>query len=99
MKAPKLVLISAILALSVAPLAAQAGSDYEAVKKAAVIEIDKAKAAGFEWRDSRKLLKKADEAAKKGDMKKALKLANMARAQGIAAVAQAESQKNAGPHY
>ena len=63
--------------------------------KQATAEIDKAKAVGFEWRDSRKLLKEAEKAEKAGDHEKAMKLVNKARQQGIIAVAQAKEQANA----
>ena len=49
------------------------------------------------WRDSGKILKKADEAAKKGDFETATKLALKAKRQGELAIKQAVSQKNAGP--
>jgi hypothetical protein len=74
-------------------------AEYEALVGQAVAELDKANATGFEWRDSRKFLKQADEAAKAGDYDKAMKLADKARAQGIAAQQQAQSQANAGPHF
>ena len=61
-------------------------------------EIDKAKALGFEWRDSRKLLKKAKQINAEGDYDKAKKLVAKAKKQGQVAVAQAHDQRNAGPH-
>jgi len=57
-------------------------------------------AAGNEWRDSGKLLKKADAAARAGDFDKAVKLAQAARLQGTMAQQQAVEQANAGnPSY
>lgn len=61
-------------------------------------EIDKAKALGYEWRDSRKLLKKAMKVNADGDYEKAKKLVAKAKQQGQIAVAQAHDQMNAGPH-
>jgi len=73
----------------------------EATYKAALAEakasINIAKKAHYEWRDSGKILKKADEAAKAGDFKKATKLANKAKRQGIMALTQSKDQANAGP--
>ncbi len=74
----------------------------EADYKAAVAEANKslktAKSARFLWRDSGKILKKADKAAKAGDFAKATKLANKAKRQGDMALAQSKLQANAGPH-
>ena len=97
MKAPEFVLASALLALTATPLALQAANDYEAAKKAALVQVDKARDVGYEWRDSRQLLKEADAAAKAGDTEKAIELAKKVEAQGKAAVKQAKEQKNAGP--
>ena len=97
MKSPKLILTSALLALAISPLAALADNDYEAAKKAALAEVDKARDVGYEWRDSRQLLKEADAAAKAGDTEKAIKLAKKVEEQGKAAVKQAKEQGNAGP--
>jgi hypothetical protein len=91
--------ISATLAVILAtPITAIAGDDFGKAVKAATAEIDKAKAVNYEWRDSRKILKKAEKAEKAGDHKKAMKLAKKAKQQGIIAVAQSKQQKNAGPH-
>ena len=87
-----------LLALLATPLSSIASSSFDDATKSATIEIDKAKAVGYEWRDSRKILKQAAEAEKAGDHTKAMKLAAKAKQQGILAVAQAKSQKNTGPH-
>jgi nucleoid-associated protein YgaU len=50
--------------------------------------IKKADALGYLWRDTAKILKKAEEAAKKGDEAGAVKLANTARTQAELAVKQ-----------
>jgi len=76
--------------------ASEAG--YNAAVAAAKSSIKIAKKAHYEWRDSGKLLKKADKAAKNGDFDKATKLANKARRQGELALKQSKDQANAGPH-
>lgn len=50
--------------------------------------IAKAKAVGWIWRDTEKTLKKAEEANKKGDEAKAIKLANKAKSEAQLAVKQ-----------
>jgi len=89
---------TALLALLLTPLSSIAGSAFDKAVKEATVEIDKAKAAGYEWRDSRKILEAAAKAEKAGDHKKAMKMVAEAKQQGILAVAQAAQQKNAGPH-
>ncbi|HEB93777.1 MAG TPA: hypothetical protein ENI94_10015, partial [Gammaproteobacteria bacterium] len=74
-----------------APLGVQASTFDEAYKQAS-LEIDKAKAVNYEWRDSRKLLKKAEKLHKEGKTDKAMKLVAKAREQGQLAVLQAEAQ-------
>ena len=97
MKSPKMILASALLTLAVSPVAVQASEGYAAAKKAALTEIDKAQDVGYEWRDSRKILKEADAAAEAGNTEKAITLAKIAEEQGKAAVKQAKEQSNAGP--
>ena len=93
MKSKKLCLTSIIGACLLAPALAQAGSYEEAVKEANA-SIDNAKAANYEWRDSRKLLKKADNLNKEGKTDQAMKLVATAKKQGELAVAQAELQSS-----
>ena len=85
----------ALLALLVTPLSSMAGSAFDKAAKDATAEIDKAKAVGYEWRDSRKILDKAAKAEKAGDHATAMKLAAKAKQQGIIAVAQAKEQQKA----
>ena len=66
---------------------------------AAEHETNRAKKKGYTWRDTGKLIKKAKKAMKAEDFDKAVKLANQAKRQSSNALAQAESQKNAGPNY
>jgi hypothetical protein len=88
---------AALLALLVTPLSSIASSAFDNAVKEATVEIDKAKAVGYEWRDSRKILEQAAKAEKAGDHATAMKLASKAKQQGMIAVAQAADQKNAGP--
>jgi len=79
----------------IAPAIATAGStsgEFDQAVKEATAAIDKAAAAHYEWRDSRKILKEAEKAEKAGDHKKAMSLAKQAKEQGIIAVAQAKEQ-------
>jgi nitrogenase molybdenum-iron protein alpha/beta subunit len=98
MKLNTIVLGTALTVLLSTPIASIAGDDFNKAVKEATTEIDKAKAANYEWRDSRKILKSAEKAEKAGNHAEAMKLANKAKQQGIIAVAQAKQQKNAGPH-
>ncbi|NOQ88477.1 MAG: hypothetical protein GQ550_06085 [Gammaproteobacteria bacterium] len=91
-------LISILSACLLAPAISQAGN-YEDAVQDANSSIDKAKAANYEWRDSRKMLKKADELNKAGNTEEAMKLVATAQKQGELAVAQAELQSGvSGPH-
>ena len=73
-----------------------------AVEKA----IDDAKAAmkradsvGFAWRDTGKMIMAAQAAADKGDMARAMELAEQARKQGESAYQQYLDQRNSGPRF
>jgi hypothetical protein len=98
MKLKKPALISIITAFLFTPVLAQASSYEDAVKEAK-ISIDNAKAANYEWRDSRKLLEKADKLNKEGKTDEAMKLVAKAKKQGEMAIIQAELQASvSGPH-
>jgi len=71
--------------------------DFATLAKNAQSTLNKADSVGGEWRDSEKLIKKAQAAAKKGDMGKAVKLAKKAEKQGQLGFQQANDQANAGP--
>ncbi|VAW53147.1 hypothetical protein MNBD_GAMMA05-1704 [hydrothermal vent metagenome] len=74
-------------------------SSYDEAAKDATVAIDKAKSVNYEWRDSRKLLKKAAKLAKDGKSNEAIKMATKAKQQGDLAIAQAEQQSGvSGPH-
>lgn len=93
-----IILTTAFSLALVAPLAAQANTFEEAYRQAS-LEIDKAKAVNYEWRDSRKLLKKAEKLHKQGKTEKAMELVEKAREQGQLAVMQAKAQSSVtGPH-
>ncbi len=87
----KLSLISIISTCLLTPALTQAGNYEDAVKEANA-SINNAKAVNYEWRDSRKLLEKADKLNKEGQSEKAIKLVAKAKKQGDLAVAQAEQQ-------
>ena len=91
MKIIKLSLISLFSACLFTPVLSQAGS-YEDAVKAANASIEQAKSVNYEWRDSRKLLKTADELNKQGETDKAMALVSKAKKQGEMAVIQAQMQ-------
>lgn len=72
-------------------------ADYPTLVKQAQASIKKAKSVDSEWSKSGKLLKKADRAAKAGDMKSAIKLARKAKFEGDMAYKQGVDQKDAAP--
>ena len=86
-------LISIFSACLFSPVLSQASSFDDAMKEANAA-IDKAKAVNYEWRDSRKLLKKAEQLNKEGKTDNAMKLIAKAKSQGEIAVAQAEQQSS-----
>ena len=79
-----------LLALSIAVGCAGTpeGGDPAAAIAAAKAANKRAKAEGYEWRDTGKLIKKAEAAMKKGDNATAIKLANQAQKQAESAVKQ-----------
>jgi hypothetical protein len=91
MKIRNFCIISAFSASLFIPALAQAGNFEEAVNQAS-IEIDKANALNHEWRDSRKLLEKAEKLNTEGKTDQAMKLVAQAKFQGEQAVIQAKNQ-------
>lgn len=73
------------------------GAGFESVMAEAKSEYDKADKAGFAWRDTEDLIKKAEQANKDGDADKAMKLAQQAKRQALNALEQAARESNAGP--
>ena len=63
------------------------------VYNAAVAARKAAAEAGYEWRDMKKLLRQARKLAKKGELEKAIELANRAKRQGELGLIQAEEQE------
>ena len=74
------------------PVSADENS-FNAAYEAAQSARKKAASLSYEWRDTGKMLKKAKEAAGKGDYETAEKLAKKAEFQGEMAVAQANEQE------
>ena len=94
----KISTIAAVMGASL--LVVWAGATVAADEKsfnAAYVAADsarkKAASMNYEWRDTGKMLKKAKEAADKGDYETAEKLAKKAEMQGEMAVAQANEQE------
>lgn len=71
--------------------------DAKSAILAAEHETKRAKAKGFEWRDTGKMIKKAKAALKDGDIETAVKLANKAKHQSANAIAQAADQSDPKP--
>lgn len=98
MKLKNLSLITVLSACLMSPALSQAGTYEEAVMDAKA-SINNAKALNYEWRDSSKLLEKADKLNKEGKSDKAMKLVAEAKKQGDMAVVQAKLQASvSGPH-
>jgi hypothetical protein len=85
---------------SAAPAPSDPAAAYEMAKANATAAQKKAASVGGEWRDTGKMMKEAEEAAKAGDYAKAKALADKATFQYQAGYEQAQSQKNVGnPRY
>lgn len=85
-------------------MSSEAAAATQATATAAIAEAKKAQkaaaAAKNEWRDTGKMIKKAEGMLKKGDFAGAEKLARKAERQGHDAVAQASTQQGVGnPSY
>lgn len=74
-------------------------ADAKTAIEAAKAATAKAKSVNYEWRDTGKMIKKAEEAAKTGKFEDAVKMAKKAERQSINAYAQYEANKNAGPQF
>lgn len=64
---------------------------------AAKSELNKAKNLNYAWRDTGKMIKAAEKAAKEGEYEKAVDLANEAEKQGELAQQQSREQQDAEP--
>ena len=103
MKMPHTLLASiavvAIAATSPATFAASAAEAKDAIADAHATTKKVAKV-GYQWRDTGKMIKKAEEAAAKGDNDAAVKLAREAEEQSKDAYAQYERYyESAGPRF
>lgn len=82
--------------LTAALLVGNAGAttplEVEQLIREATATLDKASSAGGEWRNSRKLLKKARAAAKEGNLNQAVLLASEAKQEGELAYIQAKAE-------
>ena len=96
----KKTILFATLALFIgaAPVA-NSGESYGDIVKSAKAEMKKAKKMSYLWRDTGKILKKAEKAKGNGNMKKAVKLAKKARKQAMLAQKQAKDQANPRVRY
>lgn len=72
-------------------------NDAKGAITAAEHETNRAAKKLYEWRNTRKFIKKAKKALKAGDFDKAVKLANKAKNESTMALKQAKQQMNAGP--
>ncbi len=75
-----------------------AGMSPEAAIAAAKEAQKQAKSVGGEWRDTGKMIKKAEKLLKEGKAEKAMKLAEEAEAQGMLGYMQATSQNSSNLH-
>lgn len=85
-----------------APRGGEAAATPEAFEQAlqeAVAALDKADSVGYEWRDSRKILEQAKQAAAQGKLEQAIELAHVAEHQGVAAYEQYLAGRKAGPRF
>lgn len=88
----KLVLATLILLANTTVMASE---EQDAIDKAK-ISHKAATATGFEWTTMSALIKKAEKAAKDGNAKMAIKLANEVMKQSEAVIMQADTAKTAG---
>ena len=92
-RSTKTMLLAATFAIfSSAYLTSANAADPVAAIAAAKDAQKQAKSVGGEWRDTGKMIKKAEKLLKDGDADKAAKLAEAAEAQGMMAYIQATSQ-------
>ena len=74
-------------------------AEFSTLAQEATAALDRADAEGAEWRDSRKILAEAEQAAKAGDFDRAMQLASLAKFQGEAAHEQHLANRGAGPRF
>ncbi len=97
-----MITLVAAIALTLTACAAgpkHSANDAKGAIAAAEHETKRAAKKLYEWRDTKKIIKKAKKALKAGDYDKAVKLAGKAKLQSTLALKQAAQQANAGPHF
>ncbi len=92
-------LITLTFVLSTGVNANDVNTDVKSAINAAKAAQKEAAGLGFEWRDTGKIIKKAEAAAKDGKNQKALKLANTIIDQIASVRKQAAIAKTAGPRF
>ena len=75
--------------------AADDAETFKAAYEAGQAARKAARRVGFEWRDTKKMLRRAKKLAEKGEYAQAIKLANQAKHQGEQGVVQAREQEGA----
>jgi len=96
LKLTSLIVLVFAVAVGCSSTTDSSGSNEQAAKDAiaAAKKANKdAKAVGYEWRDTAKIIKKAEKALADEDYDKAIKLANKARRQAENAIAQEQSER------
>ena len=91
----KIMFIAFTFAFTTGVLGTEVG---DAIKQAKAAQKEAA-SLGYEWRDTGKIIKNAEVAAKEGNDKKAIKLANIIIDQIGSVRKQAAIAKNAGPRF
>ena len=94
-----MILIALTFTLSTTFSTSVIANDVDDVIKAAKAAQKEAASLGFEWRDTGKIIKKAEAAAKDGKNKKAIDLGNIIVNQLAAVRKQAAIAKKAGPRF
>jgi hypothetical protein len=89
----KKTLLGTALVLCLGSVNAADKATFDSAYSAAEAARKGAAAVKFEWRDTKKMLKKAKALAKKGDYAKAVAMANKAKFEGEAGQAQAAQQE------
>ncbi|MCY4050813.1 MAG: hypothetical protein OXE41_08675 [Gammaproteobacteria bacterium] len=86
-------IITGLLTLTFAIAGTSSASEFEAAWEAADNKRKEAASVQSEWRDTKKILAKAKQAAEKGDMETAMSLVAIAHEQATDGIAQAEREE------
>lgn len=98
----KIAILAMTAALSLAACAtgpSMTQQEANSAISAAKSELKKAASINYAWRDTGKMIKAAEKAAKEGNYDKAVSLANEARKQSEIAQVQHSEEKGAGPRF